>query len=352
MKHASVRPRILVARRIPENGIEILRQHFTVDLNDTDKDLSPRALLKRLDGAFGVIAMMANRFDRQFISKLDTVEVISNYAVGFNNVDISAATEKGIVVTNTPGVLTDATADLAFGLLLAAARRIAEGDRFVRAHKFKGWAPTLMLGYDVSGKTMGIIGAGRIGAAVAARARGFGMRILYNSHKRNADIDAIGGTPAELRRLLEESDYISLNVPLTGETRGMIGKRELALMKPTAVLVNTARGEVVDENALISALKRRKIAGAGLDVYVNEPKINPELLKLDNVVLSPHLGSSTLGTRAKMSELAALNAVAVLKGEHPPSSVNPVSDQAGMVEDDPYPRKFAFATTTRLPVRM
>ncbi len=323
MKRKTGRPRILVARGIPENGIEILRQHFTVDLNNADKDLTPRALRERLEGAFGVIAMMANKFDRRLISKLDNLRVISNYAVGFNNVDISAATEKGIAVTNTPGVLTDATADLVFGLLLAAARRIAEGDRFVRAHKFKGWAPTLMLGNDVSGKTIGIVGAGRIGAAVAARARGFGMRILYNSHNRNANIDAIGGRPAELTRLLEESDYISLNVPLTGETRGMIGKRELALMKSTAVLVNTARGEVVDEDALISALKRRKIASAGLDVYVNEPKINPELLKCDNVVLAPHLGSSTFETRARMSELAALNAVAVLKGERPHAIVNP-----------------------------
>ncbi len=323
MKQTSGRPRVVVARRIPENGIEILRKHFTVDLNNTDKDITPRALLEKLDGAFGVIAMMANKFDRGFISKLETVRVISNYAVGFNNVDIAAAAEKGIAVTNTPGVLTDATADLAFGLLLSAARRIAEGDRFVRAHKFKGWAPTLMLGNDVSGKMIGIVGAGRIGAAIALRARGFGMKILYNSHKRNADIDAVGGRPAELTRLLEESDYISLNVPLTVETRGMIGRREFALMKPTAVLVNTARGEVVDENALISALKRRKIAGAGLDVYVNEPKINPELLKLDNVVLAPHLGSSTLETRAKMSELAALNAVAILKGERPGAIVNP-----------------------------
>ena len=325
MKRNVSRPRIVVARRIPKNGIDILGEHFKLDINNSDRDLSRRELLEKLDGAFGMISMMANKFDYDLISTLRTVKVISNYAVGFNNIDVAAATEKGIVVTNTPGVLTDATADLAFGLLLAAARHITEGDRLVRARKFKGWAPMLMLGNDISGKTIGIIGAGRIGAAVAARARGFGMRILYSSHRRNPDIDAVGGTPAELTRLLEESDFVSLNVPLTDETRGMIGKREFAKMKPTAVLVNTARGEVVEEDALISALKKHRIAGAGLDVYVNEPKINPEFLKLDNVVLAPHLGSATIETRAKMSELAALNAIAVLKGERPPAIVNPAA---------------------------
>lgn len=317
------RPLILVTRRIPQNGIEILRKHFTVEINKEDRDMPPRVLLRRLEEAFGVVAMLGNKFDRQALSRLNSVKVISNFAVGYNNVDIAAATEKGIAVTNTPGVLTDATADLAFGLLLAAARRIAEGDRFVRAGKFKGWAPLLMLGSEVSGKTIGIVGAGRIGTAVARRALGFGMKILYASRKQNAGIEALGGIKASLARLLRESDFVSLNVPLNEKTNGMIGKKEIGLMKPSAVLVNTARGEVVDEKAMIAALKKGKIAGAGLDVYVNEPKINPELLKLNNVVLAPHLGSSTLETRAKMAELAALNAVAILKGKRPPSIVNP-----------------------------
>ncbi len=212
---------------------------------------------------------------------------------------------------------------MAFGLLLAAARRIAEGDRLVRAGKFKGWTPMMMLGHEVSGKTIGIIGAGRIGTAVASRAKGFGMKILYHSHRRNPDMDALGATPVTQDGLLKESDFVSLNVPLNEETRGLIGKREFFIIKPTSILVNTARGEVVDEPALIRALKSRRIAGAGLDVYVNEPKVNSEFHKLDNVVLAPHLGSATFETRAKMAELAAMNAIAVLRGERPRAIVNP-----------------------------
>lgn len=323
MSSSDKRKKILVTRLIPDNGIAILRNHFSVHINRLDRDLSSRELLEGLDGAFGVIAMLGNRFDREFISKLDAVKVISNFAVGYNNVDIDAATEKGIAVTNTPGVLTDATADLTFGLLLAASRRIVEGDKLIRSRKFRGWTPLLMLGHEVSGKTIGIIGGGRIGAAVAARAKGFGMKILYSSHRPNTEIDALGGTFVALETLLAESDFVSLNVPLNDETRGMIGKREIGVMKSSAILINTARGEVVDEKALIAALKKNRIAGAGLDVYVNEPNVNPAFLKLDNVVLAPHLGSSTLETRARMSELAALNAIAILKGERPPAIVNP-----------------------------
>ena len=323
MSSSDKRKKILVTRLIPDNGIAILRNHFSVHINRLDRDLSSRELLEGLDGAFGVIAMLGNRFDREFISKLDAVKVISNFAVGYNNVDIDAATEKGIAVTNTPGVLTDATADLTFGLLLAASRRIVEGDKLIRSRKFRGWTPLLMLGHEVSGKTIGIIGGGRIGAAVAARAKGFGMKILYSSHRPNMEIDALGGAFVALEALLAESDFVSLNVPLNDETRGMIGKREIGVMKSSAILINTARGEVVDEKALIAALKKNRIAGAGLDVYVNEPNVNPAFLKLDNVVLAPHLGSSTLETRARMSELAALNAIAILKGERPPAIVNP-----------------------------
>ena len=323
MSQSRRRPKILVTRRIPENGLAILEEHFSVDLNRDDRDLTQRELLKRLDGAFGVVAMLGNRFDAGFISKLETVRVISDFAVGYNNVDVGAATAKGIAVTNTPGVLTEATADMVFGLLLAVARRIAEGDRLVRAGKFKGWTPMMMLGREVSGKTIGIIGAGRIGAAVASRAKGFGMRILYHSHRNNSYMDMLGAASVTQDKLLKESDFVSLNVPLNDETRGLIGKKELKMMKPTAMLVNTARGEVVDEPALIHVLKNKKIAGAGLDVYVNEPKINPEFLKLDNVVLAPHLGSATFETRAKMAELAALNAVAVLRCDRPRAIVNP-----------------------------
>jgi glyoxylate reductase len=297
--------------------------HFAVDVNERERDLSQRELLRELRNAFGVVAMMTNRFDKELVSGLESLRVISNFAVGYDNVDVEAATEKGIAVTNTPGVLTDATADLAFGLMLATARRIAEGDRLVRARKFTGWTPTMMLGNEISGKTIGIIGAGRIGTAVAKRALGFEMKILYFSCKRNDEMEKIGGKFVDLENLLKQSDFISINVPLNSGTRGMIGNREIKLIKANAILVNTARGEIVDEDALIGALKMRRIAGAGLDVYRNEPKINLELLKLKNVVLTPHLGSATFETRAKMAEMAALNAIAVLKGEEPPGIVNP-----------------------------
>ncbi|MCL5267582.1 MAG: D-glycerate dehydrogenase [Bacteroidetes bacterium] len=316
-------PKILVTRQIPEVGLKLLSKHFVVEINKEDRDLSQRELLRRLKGKFGVIAMLGNKFDAHVISSLDGLKVISNFAVGYNNVDVKTATEKGIAVTNTPGVLTDATADMTFGLLLAAARRIAEGDRLVRAGKFKGWAPMMMLGHDISAKTIGIVGAGRIGTAVAMRSTGFGMRILYFSHKRSEAMESLGARAVSLEKLLAQSDFISLNVPLTPETRGMIGKKEIGLMKSNSILINTARGEVVDEYALILALKKKKIAGAGLDVYRNEPKIRGEFFKLGNVVLAPHLGSATFETRAKMSELAAMNAIAVLKGERPQAIVNP-----------------------------
>jgi len=292
-------------------------------VNERERDLLRGELRQKLSDVFGVVAVMANKFDRKLISELDSLRVISNFAVGYDNVDVGAATEKGIAVTNTPGVLTDASADLAFGLLLAVSRRIAEGDRLVRAEKFTGWTPMMMLGSDVSGKAIGIIGAGRIGTAVAKRAYGFGMKVFYFSHRRNDEIDKSGGEFVGLEELLRHADFISLNVPLNEETRGLIGRKEISMMKDNAILINTARGEIVDEDALIVALKKGKVAGAGLDVYKNEPKVNRKLLKLNNVVLAPHLGSATLETRAKMAEMAALNAIAVLKCEKPPSIVNP-----------------------------
>jgi len=319
----STRPRILVTRKIPENGIKLLKTCFVVEINGRDRDLSRKELLQQLNGAFGVMAMMANKFDGDLLSKLDSLRVISNFAVGYDNVDVGAATGRGIVVTNTPGVLTDATADLAFGLLLTAARRIAEGDRLVREGKFTGWTPMTMLGNDVSGKTLGVIGAGRIGAAVAKRAEGFRMKILYFSRRKNDEIEKLGGVFLELHELLKESDFVSLSVPLNKETEGLIGKREIGVMKRNAILINTSRGEVVDEETLVTALKERRIAGAGLDVYKNEPRVNHRLVKLENVVLSPHLGSATFNTRAKMAEMAALNAISVFRNERPPAIVNP-----------------------------
>lgn len=318
-----MKEKVFITREIPKIGIDLLKRYFRVEVNKLDRNLTQFELLGRLKGVSAVISMLSDRFDREFIKKLEGLKVISNYAVGYNNIDIAAATENGIIVTNTPGVLTDATADLAFALLLAAARRIPEGDRFVRSGKFKGWSPMLMLGHDVAGKTIGIIGAGRIGTAVAARAKGFAMKILYYSRKRSEVIEELGGKFVTLNKLLMSSDFISINVPLNDDTRGLIGKHEISLMKKTAILVNTARGEVVDEEALIESLSKNKIAAAGLDVYASEPRINPKFMKLENVVLAPHIGSGTYETRNKMSELAARNVIAALKGKHPPSIVNP-----------------------------
>ncbi|PKK81599.1 MAG: D-glycerate dehydrogenase, partial [Thermoplasmata archaeon HGW-Thermoplasmata-2] len=227
-------------------------------------------------------------------------------------------------VTNTPGVLTDATADVAWALLFAAARRIAEGDRMVRTGKFNGWSPTMMLGQDVQGKILGVIGAGRIGTAFALKSRGFGMKVLYFARQRNEMLEKeLGAKKVPLDELLKTADFVSIHIPLTAETKHLIGERELRTMKKTAVLVNTARGPVIDEKALAKALKEKWIFGAGLDVYENEPMVNEELLSLDNVVLAPHIGSATVETRSRMAMMAVENIIAALEGKVPPNCVNP-----------------------------
>ncbi|MCM8815819.1 MAG: NAD(P)-binding domain-containing protein, partial [Candidatus Omnitrophica bacterium] len=252
------------------------------------------------------------------------LEVISNLAVGYNNIDVEAATRRKIVITNTPGVLTDATADLAWALLFSVARRVVEADRFTRDGKFRGWLPDLFLGMEITGKTLGVVGAGRIGSNFARKAKCFSMRILYYDKKRNYQLEQdTRALFVDLETLLKESDFISLHVPLLPETRHLIGERELALMKKTAILINTSRGPVVDEKALANALKEKKIWGAGLDVYENEPVIEPELISLDNVVLLPHIASATFETRTKMGIMAAENILAFFRGEIPPNIVNP-----------------------------
>jgi glyoxylate reductase len=251
--------------------------------------------------------------------------MIANFGVGYNNIDVRAATARGIMVSNTPGVLTDATAELAFALILAISRRIVEGDRMVREDRFKFWAPMLFLGREVTGKTLGIIGMGKIGKAVAIRARAFDMRILYHNRKRidSKEEKTLRAEYVDLKTLLKESDFVSLNVPLTEETKHLIGKNELSLMKSTAFLINTSRGPVIDEKALVEALRTRKIGGAGLDVYENEPSLTPGLTELDNVILLPHVGSGTLETRIKIGTLAVENLIAGLEGRKPPNLVNP-----------------------------
>lgn len=317
--------RILVTKRVFPDAVELLRREFDVDYNDTDRVLPAEELLQRARGAAAVVSQLTDRLGADMIARLDGVRVIANVAVGYDNIDVAAATARGIAVTNTPGVLTETTADFAFALLMAAARRIPEAHAFVHSGQWKTWIIDLLAGQDVHGATLGIFGLGRIGAAVARRGRGFGMRILYCDEQP---------APPELERelearrvskeeLLRESDFVSLHVPLTPATRHLIGAAELALMKPTAILVNTARGPVVDENALVEALEKRTIWAAGLDVFEQEPRVHPKLLELPNVVLAPHIASASFATRRRMSVMAAENAIAALSGRRPPNLVNP-----------------------------
>ncbi len=282
-------------------------------------------LLEAVAGADGFLSMITDAVDAELLDAAPRLRVVSNMAVGYNNIDVAAATARGIVVTNTPGILTEATAELAFALILAAARRVVDLDRRTRAGEWTCWAPLLFLSREVSGKTLGVVGLGRIGRAVARRARAFGMRVLYHSRSRlEAEEERdLGVEYAEKDELLATADFVSLHVPLSAETRHLIGRRELGLMKPTAYLINTSRGPVVDEAALVEALKARRIEGAGLDVYENEPMLAPGLAALDNAVLLPHVGSATVETRTKMARMAAENLLSALRGERPAHVVNP-----------------------------
>jgi len=315
--------KVFLTRRIPEDGIRILkRENLEVEIFPEDRMPTKEEIIQGIKDADALISLLTDRIDREIIDSAPRLKVIGNYAVGYNNIDVEYAKKKGIVVVNTPGVLTDATADLAFSLLLAAARRVVEGDRFVRDKKFRGWAPMLLLGKDVWGATIGIIGAGRIGQAVGRRAKGFNMRILYWSRRRKKEFEEeVGAIFVPLETLLRESDYITLHVPLTSETYHLLGEREFAMMKDDAILINTARGEVVDERAMIKALKSRKLFAAALDVFYGEPNVNPELLSLPNVVLTPHIGSATETTRRKMAEMVCEDVVRVLRGEEPVNRV-------------------------------
>jgi len=323
---------VYVTRRIPEPGLDVLREACeTVEVNPDDRVLSREELLAAVAGRDGVLCLLTDTIDANVFDAARGARVFANYAVGYDNIDVPAATERGVVITNTPGVLTDATSDLAWALLFSAARRIAEADRYTRAGRFTGWGPMLLLGADITGRTLGIVGAGRIGAAVARKSVGFTMRVLYADPNPNEALERhVGAQRLPLDELLAESDLVSVHVPLTPETRHLIGAAELKRMKPTAVLVNTSRGPVVDEAALVAALKAGTIAAAGFDVYEDEPALAPGLTELPNAVLLPHLGSATVETRTRMATMAATNLVAVLKGERPPNCVNPeVLDASG-----------------------
>jgi lactate dehydrogenase-like 2-hydroxyacid dehydrogenase len=319
------KPKVYVTRVIAGTGISLLEKQCEVEVNREERSLTREELLRNVQGKNAVLCMLSDTIDAAVLDAAGPqCKVFANYAVGYNNIDVPAATQRGIFATNTPGVLTDATADIAWALLFAVARRIVEGDRMTRAGKFKGWEPQMLLGMDIAGKTLGVIGSGRIGQVFAKRAKGFEMKILYTSNKPNPEFEKETNAKfVDKDTLLREADFVSLHVPLTPATRHMIGERELGLMKKTAILINTARGPVVDEKALVQALKEKRIWGAGLDVYEREPELEPGLAELDNVVIPPHLGSATIETRDKMGILAAENILAALSGKTPPNCLNP-----------------------------
>ena len=318
---------IFITRRVFRDAIDILkRERHTIDINDSDRILPVRELVKRAHGKAGLICLLNDRIDSVVMDELESLKVISNIAVGYDNIDIAAATQRGIMVTNTPGVLTETTADLAFALLLGAARRIPEADQFIRAGKFKNWQ--LMqpqMGVDIYEKTLGIVGMGAIGQAVAKRARkGFDMRVIYRSLSRKETAEKeYEAELVEFDELLAMSDFISIHVPLTEKTKHMFTTQEFKKMKNTAILINTARGPVVDEAALVEAIKDGQIRGAALDVFEEEPSVHPELIKMEeNVVLAPHIGSASIETRLRMAKMAARNMAKGLKGTRPPNLVN------------------------------
>ena len=315
--------KVFVTREIPEPGLEILRREFEIEVNPYDRVLSKEEIIKGLQGKDGLLCLLTDPIDKDVIDSEQKLRMIASYAVGYNNIDVGAATKRGIPVSNTPGVLTDATAEMAWALLFSVARRIVEGDGFSRAGKFKGWGPMLMHGQDVSNKTLGLIGAGRIGVAFALKSKGFNMNVLYVDERVNETLEReLGAEKVNIHQLLEKSDYISLHVPLNKSTHHMIGEKELKMMKKNSVLINTSRGPVIDEKTLVKALEEKWIFGAGLDVYEHEPKITEELKKLDNVVIQPHSASATIESRTKMAIMAAENMVAGLKGEIPPNCIN------------------------------
>ena len=283
-----------------------------------DNPIPKKILIRNIRNSDGLISLLSDKIDRSIIDAMPECKIIANYAVGYNNIDVPYAKSRGIIVTNTPDVLTESTAEITMALTLACSRRLPEGQEMMKENKFKGWSPKLLLGIELTGKYFGIIGAGRIGTAAAIRAKAFGTKILYCSIHRNPFLESItAAKKVPLFKLLSTSDVISLHLPLTPASHHLLNKDNLKLLKPTAILINTARGEIVDEKELIKILKYNKIFAAGFDVYENEPDINPDLLKLKNVVLLPHVGSGTVEARNKMAELVAKNVIAVLSGKRP-----------------------------------
>jgi glyoxylate reductase len=319
-----MKAKIYITRRLPEKIMLELEELYQVECSPHDRNIYPEELGAALQRCDVIITMLADKIDADMLKMSPNLKGICNYAVGYNNIDVPAATLANVAVCNTPGVLTEATADLAWALILAASRRIVEADNYARAGKFTGWAPMLMQGLDIYGKTLGIIGAGRIGQAVAKRSMGFDMKVIYSNHHENEWMNTnLQASRKPLEEVLRESDIISLHIPYDQTTHHLIDAEQIRLMKPTAVLINTARGRVVNEPELIKALQEKRLAAAGFDVYYNEPEISAELKALDNVVIVPHIGSATGETRIRMAELVRDNVAACLAGVMPPAIVNP-----------------------------
>jgi glyoxylate reductase len=320
------KPKVLITRNFFDKAIDLIKKEAEVEVYPSELDPIPRnVLLEKVKDIQGLLPMLTDKIDKELLDRGKDLKVVSNYAVGYNNIDVHEATKQGVMVTNTPEVLTDTTADCAFMLLMAISRRLVEVDQYVREGKWvKAWGPKMLLGSDITGKTLGIIGLGRIGKAMVPRARGFNMDILYHNRKRDLEAEQLGVEYRRLDEILMESDYISLHVPLSKETKHLIGEPELKKMKETAYLINTSRGPVVDEKALTEALKKGWIKGAGLDVHYEEPTDpdNP-LLELSNVIVAPHIGSATIETRLAMAMKAATNLITALKSEKPPDLINP-----------------------------
>ena len=318
------RPRVLLMHPILDPGPTILAEAAEVIAYPAGQPLDEASIRRAAEGCVGIVSQLMDPI-RDTVLSTPGLKIVSNVAVGYDNIDVPAATAHKVMVTNTPGVLDDATADFAFTLLMSAARRIVEADSFTRQGRFRGWAIDMMLGADVHGATLGLIGVGRIGRGVAHRAKGFNMRVLYyDPQPLPPDAEReLGATRVDLGRLLAESDFVSVHVPLTQETHHLLSTPQFAQMKPTAILINTSRGPVVDEAALVEALNAKKIAGAGLDVYEREPAVHPGLIPMPNVVLAPHIASATTRTRSEMSAMAARNVATAVRGGRPPNLLNP-----------------------------
>lgn len=325
-RDATVRPPVLVTRRLPQEALDRVQASCDMTLYEGDGAMSRDQLLAEVAGKAGAITLLTDRVDDEFLGAAGAqLKIVANYAVGFDNIDVDACTRHGVLTSNTPEVLTETTADTAFALMMAAARRITDGDRLLRSRTPWIWDPLMMLGQDVHHKTLGVVGFGRIGQALARRALGFGMRVLYyDMYRPSAEVEReFGAQYRDVDDLLRESDFVSLHTNLTEGTRHLINAKRLAIMKPTAVLVNTSRGPVIDEAALARALQEGRIFAAGLDVFEREPLVHPDLLACENAVIIPHLGSATVQTRLDMANLAVDNLVAGIEGRRPPTLLNP-----------------------------